>query len=321
MSKSVHGLRLASINLRASKLTAVDFFDDLTSPYARKRFFWGFVAFSVLCIIGVYLSRLFLYDGVTGDLINEVLLHVLADALVVLAFYALYMHFIGPNEELREISVTRPRDIREQMEQMPVGTRFYAFWGRSGSYFRSHPLLALDKQSREQKLVTDVEIVLPDPTDARLIQSYRDILNSLGENTGNNPLLANVLATSIACAIVSAKNKYINIKLFYSKFLPTFRVDISDKGAILTQDDPSKSALFFQPESEFYEMLRTTVRNEIAVSREVKWDQALFSGRHLDDAKLCDEITLGAFGIGITDPDSLRKEVGKLIAKRWHRYK
>jgi hypothetical protein len=272
--ESVHGLRLASLNLRASKLTAVDFFDDLTSPYARKRFFWGFVAFSVFCIIGVCLTRLFLHDGVTGDVINEVLLHVLADALVVLAFYALYMHFIGPNDELREISVTRPKDIREQMEQLPVDTRFYVFWGRSGSYFRAHPLLALDKQSRAQKLVTDVEIVLPDPTDDRLIQSYRDILNSLGENSSNNPLLANVLATSIACAIVSANNKYINIKLFYSRFLPAFRVDISERGAILTQDDPAKSALFFQPESEFYEMLRTTVRNEIAVSGEAKWDQA-----------------------------------------------
>jgi hypothetical protein len=82
----------------------------------------------------------------------------------------------------------------------------------------------LDEQSRKQKLVTDVEVVLPDPTDERLIKSYRDILASLGENPGGNPLLANVLATSIACAVIDANNKYIRIKLFYSKFLPAFRV-------------------------------------------------------------------------------------------------
>lgn len=306
--------------MRASKITAVDFFDDLASPYARKRFFWGFVIFGVLCIIALYLARTFVSLGDLREIVEAVAIEVLAGVLIVLGFYVLYMHFIGPNAGLREVTATRPRDIREKMEALPIDTRYYVFWGRSGSYFRSAPLLKLDEQARKKKIITDVDVVLPDPMDPRLIKSYREILSSLGETPGENPLLANALATSMACAIISANNKYIRIRVFYSKFLPAFRVDMSENGAILTQDDPAKSALFFEGGSEFHEMFRTTVRNEMAVSQEVKWDESLFEGLRLEE-KSCDRLTLNAFGIEVKDVDRLQQEVASLITSRPHRYK
>jgi hypothetical protein len=307
--------------LKASKITAVDFFEDLTSPFARKRFFWGFVALCVLCGVVLYLVRSLLPEGAVRDVAEAVVIDVLAGSLIVLAFYSLYMHFIGPNAGLREVTVTRPRDIRERLEQLPDNVRHYTFWGRSGSYFRSSPLLVLNRQSREHKRVIKVDVVLPDPTDERLIKSYQQILASLGENVDGNRLLANVLATSMACAIIDANNKYIRVRLFYSKFLPAFRVDISENGAILTQDDPAKSALFFDFGSEFYDMFRTQVDNEIGFSREVKWDEALFTGRTLDE-KSCDKNTLGAFGIvEENDFDHVQKQVAMLITMRPHRYK
>lgn len=306
--------------MRASKITAVDFFDDLTSPYARKRFFWGFIFLCVLSSGVIYLSRSILCKGALRDIIDAVAIEVLAGSMIVLAFYSLYMYFIGPNTGLREVAVTRPRDIRERIEQLPLGTKYYMFWGRSGSYFRSCPLLVLDEQSREQKLITDVDVVLPDPTDERLVKSYQEILDSLGENPNKDSLVANVLATSIVCAIISANNKYIRVNLFYSKFLPAFRIDLSEKGAILTQDDPAKSALFFDSGSEFYEMFRTTVRSEMSVSKEVKWDEDIFKGCSLDE-KSCSKETLNAFGIEGIDVDKIQEEVAFLVTKRPHRYK
>jgi hypothetical protein len=251
---------------------------------------------------------------------ETIAIHILADSVIILAFYVLYMHFIGPNEGLSEITVTRPQDIQTRITALPVNTRQYMFWGRSGSYFRSNPLIQLDKAAREHKRITDIEVVLPDPTDDRLIKSYREILVSLGESPDDNALLAHVLATSIACATLNANNKYLRIRLFYSRFLPAFRVDLSDNGAILTQDDPAKSALFFDPGSEFFEMLRTTVRNEISVSREAQWKDELFSGRQLDEQS-CDKDTLNAFGITVTNVDELQQRVAKLITERRHRYR
>lgn len=306
--------------LKASKITAVDFFDDLSSPYARKRFFWAFIGFGLAFCVIEYFSRTLLPSGTLRDVIDATAVQLISSTIIILGFYFAYMHFIGPNEGLREISVTRPRDIRERMEKLPISSRFYTFWGRSGSYFRSGPLLALDQQSRAQKFVTDIEVMLPDPNDDRLIKSYQEILSSLGERSDGNPLLAHVLATSIACAVVAANNKYIRIRLFYSKFLPAFRVDMSENGAIVTQDDPAKSALFFEFGSEFFEMFRTTVRNEMSVSREVNWDKALFEGRRLD-AACCDTKTLSAFGIEVANVDMLQQDVARLITERKHRYK
>jgi hypothetical protein len=217
------------------------------------------------------------------------------------------------------VIVTRPSEIQDRIKSLSVDVRHYTFWGRSGSYFRYYPLHQLDKQSRLQKLITDVEVVLPNPTDARLTKSYNEIITSLGEKPGKNLLLANVLATSMACAIVSANNKYIKINLYYSNFLPAFRVDISENGAILTQDDPAKSALFFESGSEFYEMFRTTIRNEMRISRQVVWDESLFAGRTLSKES-CDKKTLTAFGIEVTEEDELQQQVAKLLTEKSHRY-
>ncbi len=306
--------------MRASKITAIDFFDDLTSPYARKRFLWGFLLLCAICAVLIYLASQFIPKGTFRDVLDAIFIEILAGSLIILAFYCLLIYFIGVNPSLREVSVTRPQDIGERMKSLPLDVSHYMFWGRSGSFFRAYPLLELDRQAREQKKNIDIEIMLPHPTDPRLVASYQDIVHALGETPNKNTLLANVLATSMACASISANNKFIKVKIFFSQFLPAFRVDISDNGAILTQDDPHKSALFFEFESEFYEMFRTTVRNEMSVSEEVKWDEALFKG-HVLDAKSCDKDTLNAFGIDVEDLDQIQQDVATLITQRLHRYK
>ncbi len=176
-----------------------------------REFFWGLVLLGGLCVLIIYAVHSLLADGPVLHVLDGISTQILASTIVVLAFYILYMHFIGPNEGLREVTVTRPRDIKQRMEELPIDTRYYAFWGRSGSYFRSHPLLVLDEQSRKNKLVTDVDVMLPDAEDPRLIKSYEEILASLGEHPGGNALLANALATSIMCATIAENNKYIRI--------------------------------------------------------------------------------------------------------------
>lgn len=180
--------------------------------------------------------------------------------------------------------------------------------------------MILDEESRLLKRPTSIEVLLPNPDDPRLVESYRDILNSLGEDAGENPLLPNVLATCMACAIIDANNKHLQISVYISSFLPAFRVDLSDNGAIITQDDKKKSALFFEYGSEFYDMYRSTANNERDVSRRVKWESKAFRGLKLEE-KSCDVSTLNAFGINVPDVDGTQQEVAKLITKRPHRYK
>ncbi|TDH36271.1 hypothetical protein E2A64_13390 [Pseudohoeflea suaedae] len=305
--------------MKASKITAVDFFDDLTSSYARKRFFGGFSLLIVFCLVLVGVVKAHVTWPITNEIMVSVLIEIIAGSVIILGFYALYLYFIGASTAFREVNVTRPQDISERMIAMPKEVRHYMFWGRSGSFFRAYPLLELDRQARENKRNIVVDVLLPDPDDERLVRSYREILKALGEEPGDNPLLPNVLSTCMACAIKSSNNKHLDIKVHLSRFLPAFRVDLSDKGAILTQDDKKKSALFFDYGSEFYDMFRSTVTNERDVSREVTWDTALFAGLKLEE-KSCDAKTLKAFGINVGDVDAIQQEVARLITVRPHRY-
>ena len=304
--------------MKASKITAVDFFDDLNSPYARRWFFWIFGALTMVCMLLAY----FLISTTLKEIIASFLIEVGSGSLIILAFYGFYVYFIGPNTAAREVSVTRSHDINKQMKELPLGASKYMHWGRSGGYFRACPLLKLDEQARENKHRIKIEVLLPDPGEACLVESYRDILKSFGEDMGKDSLLMHVLATYMACAILASNNMYLEISIHLSRFLPAFRFDLSDNGAILTQDDPDKSALYFESGSEFYEMFRNTMINEREISREITWCKNSFDGLKLEE-KSCNETRLRAFDIKVPDEDvdKIQREVSRLITKRPHRYR
>lgn len=306
--------------MKVSNIAAIDFFDDLSSGYARKWFFLIMGGGVLGCLLLIWAIDQFTPSGTFKEITHSVLVQLTSSGLIIIAFYSMYVYLIGPNTGLREVSVTRSQDIGNRLQALPLGVRHYMFWGRAGSYFRAEPLLKLDEQARESKRNISIEVLLPDPDDARLVSSYRDILKSLGEDGGDNPLLPNVLATCLACAIIGTNNRHLDIRIHVSQFLPAFRLDLSDNGAILTQDDKKKSALYFEFGSEFYDMFRSTVSNEQDVSREIRWDKELFRGLKLE-AKSCSMETLTAFGFECTNIDLLQQSVAALITDRQHRYK
>lgn len=307
-------------SMNASKITAVDFWDDLTSGYARKRFFLAFVVLSVAAIALSWFAETVLSPGILRTILSAVGIELAAGFIIVLSFYLIYMVLIGPNAALRAVNVARPQDISDRMAQLPKGVRNYLFWGRSGSFFRVRPLQVMDTEARENKRAISIEVLLPDPNDQRLVTSYTAIRKALNEDAGDDPLLPNILATCISCAIIAANNNQLDVTIHLSSFLPAFRVDLSDQGALLTQDDPKKSALFFEPNSEFYDMFRSMAKNERDMSRRIHWDRKLFSGLKLE-AESCTPTILGAFGITIDDMDKCVAQVGRLIAEQSHRYK
>lgn len=190
--------------MKASKITAVDFFEDLSSPYARKRFFVGFIAFSILCLIFLYFVEHFAPEGILRNVAIAILVQLLSSCIIVIFFYFLYLHFIGPPPTAGQVTTVRAEDIKPRLRQLTDDASRYTFWGRSGSYFRAVPLIELDRISRKNKKNIDIEILLPDPTDANLIKSYNGIIESLGEVAETDLLLCNVVATTLACAILCA---------------------------------------------------------------------------------------------------------------------
>jgi hypothetical protein len=58
----------------------------------------------------------------------------------------------------------------------------------------------------------------------------------------------------------------------------------------------------------------------MSVAKEASWSAELFRGRKLDEAS-CDKDTLKQFGIKVASIEEAQREVGALIAQKFHRYK
>ncbi len=305
--------------MRASKISNINFFEDLTSPFARKRFCWAFGSLLAGCLV-----LFFLINGLTKsaatDAASSIIIEVAAGAFIILFFYITYMHLIGPHVKSSDLRSLRAQDINKEVKLLSSNTTTYMFWGRSGSFLRAYTLLELNRQARVKQHNIRIEVILPNPEGERLVDSYNKILQSLGENKEKNTLLLHVIATCLVCAILEANNRHLEIEIYLSHFLPNFRLDLSDKGAILTHDDRTKPALHFGKESEFYEMFRGTIINERDVSRRVIWDRNLFNGLGLVESS-CNEVTITAFGVDNPGLDEIQERVAKLVTERPHRYK
>jgi hypothetical protein len=202
-----------------------------------------------------------------------------------------------------------------------TGTKEYLFWGRSGAYFRAEPLRKLSEIAQIEKKTIDIDILLPDPTDISMTTEYARIRKSLGEQQQDqNELLVNVLATCICCAVIQENNRFLRTKIFLSKHLPIFRLDLSDQGALVTQDDPKKSAIIVERNSEFWEMFNNAFRTESKLSRQLHWDGRLFSNLELNES-CCTKVTLGAFDLPIENLGKLQGQVAARIVGKSHRYR
>ena len=102
--------------MKASKITALAFFEELTSKYARRWFFCSFLTLVLVCLLVVYAI-----NGLTKDVFVSVLIEIMAGSLIILAFYVVYVYFIGTNPGVGEVSVVRPQDIGEKNESPAAG--------------------------------------------------------------------------------------------------------------------------------------------------------------------------------------------------------
>lgn len=107
--------------------------------------------------------------------------------------------------------------------------------------------------------------------------------------------------------------------MLLSHFLPGFRLDLSDNGAIFTQDDKKKPALYIERGTGSYEVFRNTMFNERRVSREITGDDELFRGVGLENAA-CGPERLLAFDVEVQDLNYIQQDVGTLIKNNWYRY-
>ncbi len=308
--------------MRARKITAIDFFDDLSSRHAKRRFFWFFgLATVVFFVAALAFSPFREADGVWGTLATTAYtfsVSITSGSTLILVSYAAYFYFVGPNIAANDVMAVRPEDIGAKIRELPKATTEYYLWGRSASFFRTSTLKSLDEESRRTRTMKNIIALIPDPRSEKLVEAYKKMVIGLDENK-IQPLTSGVLATCLSCAHYASNNRFLRIELHLSNYVPAFRIDMSVHGAVLTQDAPQKSALLFRASSEFFEMLKSSIYNEIDVSQEVTWDENDFSGKKPEEIEI-NRALIEKFGTGFSVEENILQIAKEQFCNPSHRY-
>ncbi|WP_143747331.1 hypothetical protein [Marinibacterium profundimaris] len=305
---------------RASKYISLNVLNDLGSRSARRRFIWTFIILAAVTALSYWSASLLEPENTWSNFIRSVSSNLFSAALTVLVVYGAYIYFIREDIERPEIETLRPGDISDEIKELPEDTAFYFLWARSATYFRAETLQRLSDNARKARKTIDVTILLPDPQIKNLSEVYEDMVGILGENDGKDKLFKNAVATSAACALAAANNRNLKVRVCLSNFIPSFRIDMSDRGAILTEDDKSLYALKFSRQSQFFEMFRSMIISEVELSRTVDLSAYQWKKHRAGDEDIPVEALL-SFGFPEDRVREYREEIFSIIKPKDHRYK
>jgi hypothetical protein len=306
--------------LPASKYISMSVLNDLGSRSARRRFIGTFAILLIATSLSYWATCLLGKQTMWTAFVQSVSANLFSAALTVLIVYGAYIYFIHEDIERPEIETLRPSDISEEIKNLQKDTSFYFLWARSATYFRAETLNRLDNHARDSRITIDITVLLPNPEITQLSDAYEGMVKILGEKDGKDKLFKNAVATSAACALAAANNKNLKIKVCMSNFLPSFRIDMSELGAILTEDDKSLYGLKFSRRSQFFEMFRTMMICELGLSRVVDFNKYTWENHRggVDDIPIDALLSLGFSGNRIR---CLKDEIISIIKPKDHRYK
>lgn len=120
--------------MKASDFRAIDFFNELTSRYARRWFVGALVVLFIVSLICYGLASLLDQLWLEGFL-QTLFTEIAAGSAIILMFYSFYLYFIGPRTPSSEVTVVRSQDIGECLKELVSGTRRYEFGGEPGPFF------------------------------------------------------------------------------------------------------------------------------------------------------------------------------------------
>ena len=141
----------------------------------------------------------------------------------------------------------RPPHIGRRLEAACTTTRHYRFKGGTGTYLRAETLPRLVRRPKVRPIIW-IETLAPD--DVELCERYGNYRHDLVESNGDaavtpqttEEVRVEAYATVIAAAWYS-RNRNIAVNLGLSSTMSTLRYDLTDEFVIVTNEDPTSTAL------------------------------------------------------------------------------
>ncbi|CAJ92026.1 Hypothetical protein H16_A0879 [Cupriavidus necator H16] len=196
--------------------------------------------------MGVFAIAFYAPNTAVWNAANSLFISIVAGGVFALAsgLYILYF-FVDPND-MAATAILLPQDIGQALEDIANKATDYKIFVRTGRHFRAEILPLLVKQARRNRLPIRVEIILLDFRDDTLCTkyaSYRKTSSFDRQAWSARYVQQEVLATILKVIEVSRDNRgLVDIQLFLSKRLSTFRIEGSSDEILVTREDPKDTA-------------------------------------------------------------------------------
>ncbi len=203
----------------------------LSSPYQRR----VIVTFSLVAIVGLLLAVI-LVNALTPEtrawnLLSNILVALTASAMFALLSAGL-LHFFTDPSEIEASTQLLPGDIDGALDALARSAADYILYVRTGRHFRAKVLPLLVERANAGRRRIRIEVVLLDFREAKLCQRYASYRNWSLEYVQTE-----IMATILRLIDASVATSFVDIDLYLSKRLSTFRLDGTTDEIIITRED------------------------------------------------------------------------------------
>lgn len=218
----------------------------LSSPSQRRSFLLLSVLLLGCGLIGILAIAFYAPNTPVWTALNSFFISIVAGGVFALASgMYLLCFFVDPND-IAASSVLLPKDIGPTLEDIAKKAPNYKIFVRTGRHFRAEILPILAKQARQNRLRIGIEVVLLDFRDEAICDKYATYRKTSSFDSKSwcaKYVQVEVLATILKLIDASRESRgLLDIHLFLSRRLSTFRIEGSSDEILVTREDPKDTA-------------------------------------------------------------------------------
>lgn len=194
--------------------------------------------------------------------------------------------------EFRErptVRILRGREIGRELAESRKDTELFVFKGPTGTYTRVVALPdCLEMASRAQRILR-ARVEIFDPGNIQLLEAYVEMYKSFADGfkdplQSHDPLQSSwdiddkrreILATILAmCWQYEQHRRRLDIEVYLSSSLTTFRWDLTSSSVIMTQRDPDAPAMLFSRDDAYYRFWETELHASTQMAKRLPLERA-----------------------------------------------
>jgi hypothetical protein len=218
----------------------------LGSPSQRRSFLLASTAVLVLCVVVSLGVSAFAPSTPVWNTLNSLFISVVGSGVFALAAGLYLTYFFVDPTDIGAETILLTQDIGQALQAIASTAADYKIFVRTGRHFRAEILPILIKEARSSRRPIRLEVVLLDFREKGVCEKYANFrkASSFDRQLWDTTYVQKeILATILKLIRASQDNpSIVDIELFLSQRLSTFRIEGSSDEILVTREDPKDIA-------------------------------------------------------------------------------